>query len=68
MPDRRLDRYRKVRSRMPPPERVEGDRRRELEEEEAEREIEEALRRPVPRPRNPKASRPDEGDGPGDGS
>jgi hypothetical protein len=34
--------YRRIRRPMPPPERVERDRRRELEDERARREIDEA--------------------------
>jgi hypothetical protein len=43
MPKRqeRLDPYRRVRKPVPPPERVERDRRREIEEREARREAEE---------------------------
>jgi hypothetical protein len=37
----RLDPYRRVRKPVPPPERVERDRRREIEEREARREAEE---------------------------
>jgi hypothetical protein len=33
--------YRRIRKPMPPPERIEPDKRRELEDEEARREIEE---------------------------
>ncbi|HET7234844.1 MAG TPA: hypothetical protein VFK59_00245 [Actinomycetota bacterium] len=43
-PDRRGDPlapYRRIRKPMPPPEKVIGDKRRELEEEEARRDIEE---------------------------
>jgi hypothetical protein len=36
-----LDAYRRIRTPMPPPERVLPDRRRELEEERARREMEE---------------------------
>jgi hypothetical protein len=36
-----LDAYRRIRKPMPPPEQVIRDRRRELEEEEARREMEE---------------------------
>jgi hypothetical protein len=39
--DDRLDPYRRVRKRVPPPERVERDRRREIEERQARRETEE---------------------------
>lgn len=39
--DDRLEPYRQVRKPVPPPERVDEDRRRKLEEEEAEREIRE---------------------------
>ena len=35
-----LEAYRRLRKPMPPPERIERDRRRELEEERARREIE----------------------------
>jgi hypothetical protein len=35
--------YRRLRRSMPPPERIEEDRRRELEEQEARRQVEEAL-------------------------
>ena len=35
--------YRRLRRPMPPPERIEEDRRRELEEQEARRQVEEAL-------------------------
>jgi hypothetical protein len=35
--------YRRIRRPMPPPERIEEDRRRELEEQEARRQVEEAL-------------------------
>jgi hypothetical protein len=41
-PDDRLDAYRKVRKPVPPPGRVLPDRRREAEEEIAEREAREA--------------------------
>jgi hypothetical protein len=34
--------YRRIRKPMPPPERIERDRRRELEDERARREIDEA--------------------------
>lgn len=40
-----LDAYRRIRKRMPPPERVIGDKRGKLDEDEARREIEEAERR-----------------------
>lgn len=36
-----LDAYRRLRKPMPPPERIERDRRRELEDERARREIDE---------------------------
>jgi hypothetical protein len=39
-----LDAYRRIRKRMPPPERVMRDERRRAEEEQARREIEEAGR------------------------
>ncbi|HEX2025132.1 MAG TPA: hypothetical protein VHH92_01925 [Actinomycetota bacterium] len=47
MPKRpdRLDPYRRVRKPVPPPERVERDRRREIEEREARRQVEEEGRR-----------------------
>lgn len=35
--------YRRIRRPMPPPERIEEDRRREAEEREARRQVEEAL-------------------------
>jgi hypothetical protein len=41
---RRLDDYRRVRKPLPPPERVERDRRREIEERESRREVEEERR------------------------
>lgn len=43
--DEPLDPYRRVRKPMPPPERVERDRRREIEEREARRELERERRR-----------------------
>jgi hypothetical protein len=39
-----LEVYRRIRKPMPPPEKVIPDRRRELEENEAEREADESLR------------------------
>jgi hypothetical protein len=39
-----LDTYRRIRKPMPPPEKVNRDRRRELEDEAARREIEEGER------------------------
>jgi hypothetical protein len=36
-----LEAYRRIRKPMPPPEKVIGDKRRDLEEQEARREIEE---------------------------
>ncbi len=42
-PDDPLEAYRRIRKPMPPPERVLPDRRREVEDEAAEQEIEEAL-------------------------
>jgi hypothetical protein len=43
--ERPLDPYRRVRKPVPPPQRVERDRRREIEEREARREAEEEERR-----------------------
>jgi hypothetical protein len=37
-----LEAYRRIRKPMPPPERVERDRRREIDDERARREIDEA--------------------------
>jgi hypothetical protein len=43
--DEPLDPYRRVRKPMPPPERVERDRRREIREREARKELDEGKRR-----------------------
>jgi hypothetical protein len=43
-----LDAYRRIRKPVPPPERVEADRRSRVREEDARREIEEASRRDDP--------------------
>jgi hypothetical protein len=43
-----LETYRRIRKPVPPPERVEADRRRRMSEEDARREIEEASRRDDP--------------------
>jgi hypothetical protein len=43
--ERPLEPYRRVRKPVPPPQRVERDRRREIEEREARREAEEEERR-----------------------
>jgi hypothetical protein len=43
--DEPLDPYRRVRKPMPPPERVEKDRRREIDEREAQKELDEGKRR-----------------------
>jgi hypothetical protein len=43
--ERPLDPYRRVRKPVPPPQRVERDRRREIEEREARKEAEEERRR-----------------------
>lgn len=39
--------YRKIRKPMPPPEKVIGDRRRELDDEDARRQIDETRERPA---------------------
>jgi hypothetical protein len=45
-----LETYKRVRKPMPPPERVIGDKRRRIEEEQARREIEERGTRPAEPP------------------
>jgi hypothetical protein len=44
-PDDLVKRYSKIRKPMPPPEQVEEDHRRKIEEEQAEHEAEEELRK-----------------------